>query len=90
MGDYRQEARLYMDGNMWCAVGPGFIDLATSPAGFGATKTGAVANLNGLVKMNKKRPVDDFVVGGFCRQCKEWVAEEDVMEGCRDPACPCN
>ena len=90
MSDYRQEARLYKDGNMWCAVGPGFINLAVSKAGFGATKTGAVANLNGELPLTQKRPVGDFTIGGFCRQCKEWVPEDAVMEGCRDPYCPCN
>ena len=90
MGDYRQEGRLYRDGNMWCAVGPGFRDLALDKAGFGATKTGAVANLNGLLRLKEKRAVSEFVVGGFCSQCTDWVPEGLDMDGCRDPDCPCN
>ena len=76
--------RLYRDGNKWCAVGLSFRNLAIDKAGFGETQTEAVYNLNSFLK------VKDFEVGGFCRQCAEWVAEEDVMEGCRDPFCPCN
>lgn len=91
MKPYQTKPRLYMDGNMWCAVGPGFRNLALDKAGFGATKTGAVANLNGLHnRVSDKRPVEDFEAGGFCSQCKDWVAEETVMEGCRDPDCPCS
>ena len=83
--------RLYMDGDMWCAVGPLFRNLAIDKAGFGTTKTGAVANLNGLYhSINDKRSVNEFEVGGFCSRCTEWVGEEEVMEGCRDPYCPCS
>ena len=76
--------RLYRDGDQWCAVGPGF---SINYAGFGDTQAKAVANLN--VARHEKVKIEDFKVGGFCRRCKEWVAEEDVMEGCRDPDCPC-
>jgi len=37
--------RLFRDGNRWCAVGPDFEDLATSPAGFGTTTEEAVEAL---------------------------------------------
>lgn len=30
-------ARVFKDGNMWCAVDPDFVDLQASPAGFGET-----------------------------------------------------
>jgi hypothetical protein len=33
--------RLFLDGNKWCATGPGFEDLQSSPAGFGSTKEAA-------------------------------------------------
>lgn len=33
------------DGNMWCAVGPGFVNLQESHAGFGETKLAAMASL---------------------------------------------
>ncbi len=36
---------LSMDGNQWCATGPGFKDLAVSNAGFGDTKLEAMADL---------------------------------------------
>lgn len=79
-----------MDGNMWCAVGPGFQNLAISKAGFSTTKVGAVANLNGLHhRVSDKRSVDEFEVGGFCSQCTEWVEEMASMDGYRDFHCPC-
>lgn len=34
-----------LDGDMWCATGAGFIDLQSSPAGFGKSPREAVANL---------------------------------------------
>lgn len=37
---------LFIDGNAWCAVGPHFVDLMQSPAGFGATQAEAVAALH--------------------------------------------
>ncbi len=37
--------RVYKDGNKWCAVGPGFINLEESNAGFAYTPTGALAAL---------------------------------------------
>ena len=82
------QRRLYRDGNQWCAVGLHFRNLAVDRAGFGDTQADAVMNLNAA--RHEKAEVEDFEIGGFCRQCKEWVAEEDVMEGCRDPLCPCN
>jgi hypothetical protein len=36
---------LRLDGNAWCATGPNFDCLATSPAGFGDTEYEAVVNL---------------------------------------------
>lgn len=36
---------LQMDGNMWCATPPGFINLQESEAGFGSTKLEAMADL---------------------------------------------
>lgn len=86
MGDYRQEARLYRDGNMWCAVPPGFRDLAVDDAGFGETQELAVEDLRRRIAADLT--VEDFVTGGYCRRCTEWVAEDEDMEGCRDPNCP--
>ena len=37
--------RTFMDGNAWCAVKPDFINLQESPAGFGDTPDGAIAEL---------------------------------------------
>lgn len=36
---------LQLDGNAWCATGPGFQNLQESPAGFGETKLEAMAEL---------------------------------------------
>ncbi len=83
MGDYRQERRLYMDGKKWCAVGFGFRNLAVDPAGFGDDPEAAVRDLD--ANMN----IEDFVSGGYCRVCKEWVPSDERMDGCRDPGCPC-
>lgn len=90
MAGYRQEARLYLDGNKWCAVGYGFTDLATCNAGFGDTQGEAIEDLKRqdgptAMKLNDA----DFVVGGYCRRCKEWVPEGETPDGCRDPDCPC-
>lgn len=37
--------KLSMDGNQFCAIGPGFINLQESPAGFGDTALEAMAEL---------------------------------------------
>jgi hypothetical protein len=37
------KVRTFMDGNAWCAVGPDFVDLQASHAGFGATREEAIA-----------------------------------------------
>lgn len=81
------QRRLYTDGNVWCAVGPQFRNLAMDKAGFGDTQAEAVANLNAA--RHESKAVEDFEVGGFCRQCTAWVQEEAEMDGCRDPDCPC-
>lgn len=39
------EVRTFMDGNAWCAVGPDFINLQESPAGFGETRESAIRAL---------------------------------------------
>lgn len=41
--------RVYMDGNMFCAVRPDFVNLQESPAGFGATKEEAIAELESRI-----------------------------------------
>ena len=38
-------ARLFMDGDKWCATREDFVDLQESPAGFGSTALEALANL---------------------------------------------
>ena len=38
---------IFRDGEAWCAVGPHFIDLMKSDAGFGETPEQAVADLTG-------------------------------------------
>ncbi len=47
------KVRVFMDGNMYCAVKPDFITLQESPAGFGETKDEAIKELHqhpGLLK----------------------------------------
>lgn len=66
-----RQRRLYMDGDMWCAVGPDFRNLAIDPAGFGKTEAEAVADLNSVRRENVA--IEKFEVGGFCHQCGEWV-----------------
>ncbi|MEE9598192.1 MAG: hypothetical protein V3V96_15580 [Acidiferrobacterales bacterium] len=79
------QRRLFLDGNQWCATGIGFRNLALDEAGFGDTQEEAIVQLN----EPGPRGVEAFEVGGFCRQCTEWVEEEVQMDGCRDPDCPC-
>lgn len=44
---------LFMDGNAWCAVGPHFIDLMKSPAGFGMTHEDAVLALHKEIRKDR-------------------------------------
>ena len=81
--------RLYMDGNKWCAVHPHFIDLQKSHGGFGDTQQEAVDDLKSRVGDGWDCKIEDFEVGGYCKPCRDWVEEIAVMEGCRDPVCPC-
>jgi hypothetical protein len=43
--DVSRGFHLFRDGDAWCAVGPDFVDLQRSPAGFGATQQEAVRAL---------------------------------------------
>jgi hypothetical protein len=42
---------LLKDGGTWLAVGPEFVDLQRSPAGFGNTRQEAVRELRGQLRM---------------------------------------
>jgi hypothetical protein len=42
---------LLMDGDVWLAVGPEFVDLQRSPAGFGNTREEAVRELRTQLRM---------------------------------------
>ena len=42
---------LLKDGNVWLAVGPEFVDLVQSPAGFGTTRKEAVGELRAQLRM---------------------------------------
>lgn len=83
----RMKSRIYMDGNQWCAVGRGFQNLAISQAGFGDTPEEAVAELANTT--HKDLDVNNFEFGGFCSVCSEWAQDGALMDGCRDPGCPC-
>lgn len=48
--------QVYMDGDMWCAVGPDFIDLQVSIAGFGKNPSEAVKNLRVAIPFNTLQP----------------------------------
>ena len=87
MSDYTQHCRLYKDGNMWCAVAWHFRDLGQDDAGFGETQEEAVADLQSRCKDRLK--LEYFMVGGFCRRCKDWVQEDTSPEWCADHDCPC-
>jgi hypothetical protein len=57
------------DGNMWMAVGPKFVDLQRSPAGFGNTQEEAVRELRSQLRragyLDHALPrLDDFTVHG--------------------------
>lgn len=43
---------LELDGNAWCATGPGFENLQENPAGFGATKLEAMADLARMLEIH--------------------------------------
>ena len=65
-----QGYRLIKDGTAWCATPPGFIDLQSSPAGFGDTQEQAVKALIAdqqfqiwLLRRNMRTPtMADFTV----------------------------
>ncbi len=49
-------SRVFRDGDAWCAVHPGFVNLQESPAGFGATPDEARADLSNamIAEQNKQ------------------------------------
>jgi hypothetical protein len=59
---------IFRDGAAWCAVGPHFIDLMKSDAGFGDTPEEAVAEFHSVLRrdswwQNKPLPtMDEFEV----------------------------
>lgn len=56
---------LYMDGNAWCAVGPGFYDIASSPCGFGDTQADAVSEFDKARRDYRMRNWPDLKVSDF-------------------------
>lgn len=68
--------RIYKDGNEWCAVGPGFIDLQQSPAGFADTPGGALARL--MQEHGKE----------WAEKNGEWVKSATKPEPASEDACP--
>ncbi|HWE19947.1 MAG TPA: hypothetical protein VG758_22660 [Hyphomicrobiaceae bacterium] len=52
IGDIAEGFHLLKDGgDTWCAVGPEFVDLQRSPAGFGNTREEAVKELRARLRM---------------------------------------
>lgn len=68
MADVSHGFHVFMDGNMWCAVGPHFIDLMQSTAAFGETPEKAVDELRTALRRkswwrDKKLPTfDEFTI----------------------------
>jgi hypothetical protein len=55
--------RVFRDGSVWCATGPGFTNVQWSPAGFGRTKENARAEL--ILDIEKyARRRGDLTAGG--------------------------
>lgn len=70
------EYRIYLDGDKWCAVPPGFIDLQVSQSGFGVTPVDALERLM-LVVVPKIAPAPDC-----CPSCNTETYAE--CPSCRD------
>lgn len=52
MEDISGNYRVFKDGDSWCAVGPGFENLAESTAGFGDTFSEAMEDFGSLSGVN--------------------------------------
>ena len=72
--------RVFQDGDQWCATLPNFVDLQTSPAGFGATQADATIDL--LEKLSAAhlgalRSVDTGNNGscGDCESNRQYIAD---------------
>lgn len=48
--EFKDQFRIYLDGDQWCAVGPGFVDLQATRAGFGHSPLTALVQLLGEVR----------------------------------------
>jgi hypothetical protein len=69
MGAIAHGFHLLRDGDAWCAVGPEFVDLQRSPAGFGDTPEEAVKALRAELRRdgypdNALPKLRDFTVHG--------------------------
>ena len=67
--DVAEGFHLLEDGGVWCAVGPEFVDLQQSPAGFGKTKRQAVEELLAVLRRagypdHRLPSISDFTVHG--------------------------
>ena len=60
---------LLRDGDAWCAVGPGFVDLQRSPAGFGNTREAAIRDLRAALRK-----------AGFPDYSLPWIGEFKVHD----------
>ena len=75
---------LQLDGNMWCATGPGFQNIQESPAGFGATKLEAIAELAKALKLKDgkmwRMTLRDLLIG--LATAEELRNQEQAAKSC--------
>lgn len=55
--EFKDQFRIFLDGDQWCAVAPGFEDLQATPAGFGHSPLTALVQLLGEV-VNRAAVID--------------------------------
>ena len=79
-------ARLFMDGDMWCAVSRDFTNLQESPAGFGPTMCDALNDLNKLLEcplrpwdFDVEYPEEAATIARLERERDEARAEQDRL-----------
>lgn len=82
--DHQTGWKVFRDGNQWCAVGPGFVDLQESDAGFGDDIEGAIADLKEKVAIVPKlsKFEIDFDNERRKHECERYEACEEGRAEC--------
>lgn len=75
--------KIFKDGDSWCAVGPGFIDLQESLAGFGDTKAEALAELEKAESKAERRRREN-IRRWKCNNC-----EKEFSRATKEDKAPC-